>query len=106
MSESVIVASIGEHHETYFLAFGMEKTSDVSHTNTTDAENKTSYLLLLNIRISIDEALVFNLEDFETVDSCISSTLEHGEEMTKLQQISAYTDGLENENTKSADSPP
>lgn len=96
-----------------------------------DAENKTSYLLLLNIRISIDEALVFNvngkiylpitntnenndklpiltkqLEDFETVDSCISSTLEHGEEMTELQQISAYTDGLESENTKSADSPP
>lgn len=26
-----------------------------------DAENKTSYLLLLNIRISIDEALVFNV---------------------------------------------
>ncbi|KAF7380319.1 hypothetical protein HZH66_014674 [Vespula vulgaris] len=46
------------------------------------------------------------LEDFETVDSCISSTLEHGEEMTELQQISAYSDGLESENTKSADSPP
>ncbi|KAL2723608.1 hypothetical protein V1477_019459 [Vespula maculifrons] len=53
-----------------------------------------------------EDKRTLNLEDFETVDSCISSTLEHGEEMTELQQISAYTDGLESENTKSADSPP